>query len=151
MTENYLTAEEAADFVGVSSGLIRKELGVEDKKIQLRTGHRTKVWHRDRVEAFKLERELSGKKPRKRIEKRIVPLPPEYTPKGKGNQYKFEVDAHGRKIPPKSTYRGRTCRFEGCPNPAATGQLYCDDHSEEMIRLRKNAATYAEMEYSCHV
>ena len=117
--DDMLTASQAAEIVGVSSGTIRLALGKADDIITLRTGHPSMVWAKSKVMALLAEREAAGKKKRVKYKKKVVVK--DYSP---GKSLDFEVNDKGEVVPPKRTFRGRVCRGEGCNEPVSTGHLY---------------------------
>ena len=151
MNKFLVTAEQAAKIVGVTSGTIRKALPEHDGKITKRTGHLTLVWDIKKILQFKKERELAGKKPRKKYAKEQNHsryfFPDEYKP-GKSNEFTI-CPKTGKMLPPERTYRGRVCREKGCRNPVPTGKLYCEEHTGIFEIKKKLTSTHAD-EYQCH-
>ena len=140
-----LTAGEAAKILDMTPGGARAVLGEHHDKIIMPSGHTVRVWLESEVRKAHEERVARGVKPRARQEPNPARYPKEYKP---DKPFDFDVDRKGRVIAPKKTFRGRTCRYQGCITPVPTGKLYCDEHSENFAQMQKNVATHG-IAYKC--
>jgi hypothetical protein len=148
----YLTATEAAEVLGMTPGGARNVLGSYDFISKNRTGHLVRLWGSEKVQRIKDERKAAGKRQRarqkpKQIKNGMSFDPAEYNP---GKSFDFEVNERGKVIPPKKTFRGRKCRYDGCTTSVPTGRIFCDEHREHFKALQKQMSNHADI-YQCSV
>jgi hypothetical protein len=148
-TEHMLTAGEAAKILDMSPGGAHHALGKAHGTQLIPNGHECKVWRESYVRELRKKRDAAGKIPRERMAsthlKNGMPYSPkEYQP---GKSYDFDVNDKGMIVERKKTFRGRTCRHEGCTVPVPTGKIYCDKHSDFYKAMQRNVSTHGELLY----
>jgi hypothetical protein len=147
MSEQMLSAGEAAEILEMSSAGARFALGKHHGREKLPSGHNVMVWRRSYVEELKRDRVFEGKKVRDGKKGKsggnCCHDPRDYRPPKK-KCWEFEVNEHGRMVKPELTYRGRVCRFDGCTVPVPTGRLMCDKHTDEFKAMRKRSENWEE-------
>ena len=146
MGDSLLTAGQAAEILDMSPGGASNILGEPEKLIKLVSGHVVRVWLESKIREIHEDRKKRGVKVRTRQETSHMRNGMYFDPEEHkhGKSFDFEVARFGKVIPQKKTFRGRTCRYEGCKVEVSTGKLYCDDHSAVYKAMQKNVATHGE-------